>query len=175
KQKLHVFNLLSYDSIETKIATGLLLKQNLFEGVLNSSNLTDEVDFSEKGKSQFIKQLEEVIKEDDLTSGIENESILENQENGELLEMVEEFDLENRNTNEIEEQNVPTETFSGKATEKPKPDFIEMEAVMTKGMEFLTGIYKMSTGHDLGTKDKPKVLVNKETRSEEHTSELQSS
>ncbi len=51
KQKLYVFNLLSYDSIEMKIATGLLLKQNLFDGILNSENLTDEVDFSEKGKS----------------------------------------------------------------------------------------------------------------------------
>lgn len=61
-QKLHVFNLLSYDSIETKIAAGLFLKQNLFESVLNEDNLTDEVDFSEKGKSQFIKQLEEVIR-----------------------------------------------------------------------------------------------------------------
>ena len=44
KPKLHVFNLLSYESIEMKIATGLFLKQNLFEGVLNENSLTDEVD-----------------------------------------------------------------------------------------------------------------------------------
>ena len=34
---------------------------------------------------------------------------------------------------------------------------------MTKGMEFLTGIFKMSTGNDLSTDGKPKVKVNKET------------
>lgn len=34
---------------------------------------------------------------------------------------------------------------------------------MTKGMEFLTGIYKMSSGNDINESGKPKVNVNKET------------
>lgn len=34
---------------------------------------------------------------------------------------------------------------------------------MTKGMEFLTGIYKMSTGNEINETGKPKVKVNKKT------------
>lgn len=163
KQKLHVFNLLSYGSIEMKIATGLLLKQNLFEGVLNSGSLTDEVDFSEKGKSQFIKQLEEAISGNDFTTGTEDDQFLENQETEDLQEMVTEMDSENYTKNGSEKpatQIVPSATDEPK---KPAPNFTQMEEVMTKGMEFLTGIYKMSTGNDIGENGKPKVNVNKET------------
>jgi len=163
KQKLHVFNLLSYGSIEMKIATGLLLKQNLFEGVLNSGSLTDEVDFSEKGKSQFIKQLEEAISGNDFTTGTEDDQFLENQETEDLQEMVAEMDSENYTKNGSEKpatQIVPSATDEPK---KPAPNFTQMEEVMTKGMEFLTGIYKMSTGNDIGENGKPKVNVNKET------------
>ena len=47
--------------------------------MLNENSLTDEVDFSEKGKSQFIKQLEEIINQDTtihLETEIEEESVL---------------------------------------------------------------------------------------------------
>ena len=40
---------------------------------------------------------------------------------------------------------------------------IKKIAVMTKGMEFLTGLFQMSTGTSLGEDTKPKVNVNKET------------
>jgi SNF2 family DNA or RNA helicase len=163
KKKLQVFNLLSYESIEMKIATGLLLKQNLFEGVLNSGSLTDEVDFSEKGKSQFIKQLEEVLGEDDFAVGIEEDGILENQETEDLQEMVAEMDSETPSKNESENQSSQTAPSVNDGTKKPEPNLAQMEEVMTKGMEFLTGIYTMGTGNDIAVNSKPKVNINKET------------
>ncbi|MDD3721926.1 MAG: DEAD/DEAH box helicase [Lutibacter sp.] len=150
KQKLHVFNLLSHNSIEMKIATGLLLKQNLFDSVLNSNNMTDKVDFSEKGKSQFIKQLEEVINEDDFSTNDEEA------DNEEIIL-------------ELEEEEVLTETtenpqvISEKKQDNVYTVFEQMEEVMTKGMEFLTGMYAMSSGKKVENAAKPKVNVNKET------------
>ncbi|MGB1283592.1 MAG: DEAD/DEAH box helicase, partial [Polaribacter sp.] len=152
KQKLYVFNLLSYDSIEMKIATGLLLKQNLFEGVLNTGSTTDEVDFSEKGKSQFIKQLEEVIKEDAFDSVENEEEITLEEELQEQLSEISETTQTTETTEKIEEP-----------AQKQETNFEQMEEVMTKGMEFLTGIYAMSSGKSVENTTKPKVNVNKET------------
>ncbi len=153
KQTLQVFNLLSYDSIEMKIATGLLLKQNLFDGVLNIDNTIDEVDFSKKGKSQFIQQLEEVFSQEDFTaSDLEDKLVEEIEENQYKTELK---DLSNNGTKN--QQEVGTEI------KKPETNFEQMEEVMTKGMDFLSGIYKMSTGNDLTTNGKPKVHINKET------------
>lgn len=161
KQKLHVFNLISQNSIEVKIATGILLKQHLFEGVLNSDSSTDEVDFSEKGKSQFIKQLEEVMAGDD---GFEPQPDEEdfNTEDQELDELKELDDLEPVGSTPFSANGGNGETSEKRSTKpdtnpKKETDMAEMEEVMTKGMEFLTGIYKMSTN------GKPKVNVNKET------------
>jgi superfamily II DNA/RNA helicase len=171
KQKLHVFNLLSYNSIEMQIATGLLLKQNLFEGVLNATSMTDEVDFSEKGKSQFIKQLEEVMEAENL----EPEADGPEQGAEEFMEESiseapsEKIGAENK-VAEPDEMQDRTSTGAGKngsdQTEegtKQEVNTEQMEEVMTKGMEFLTGMYKMSTGKDIETTGKPKVQFNKET------------
>ena len=145
-----------------KIATGLFLKQNLFEGVLNEDSLTDEVDFSEKGKSQFIKQLEDVINQDTtmpVEVDIEEEPFIE-----EESELVLEENLEAQTELNFEKNDSSaSESLSPKEPQTKTPDFEEMEAVMTKGMEFLTGLFQMSTGKHLGNNSKPKVKVNKET------------
>jgi SNF2 family DNA or RNA helicase len=172
KQKLHVFNLLSYDSIEMKIATGLLLKQNLFDGVLSESSETDEVDFSEKGKSEFIRQLEEVmldtsfqevgevtVNEEEIEEALEEVLDESKVQDKEIKEVSERFD---KMTVETEKQEKQTEETSI-IKQKKIADLNQMEEVMTKGMEFLTGIYKMSTGNDISESGKPKVNVNKET------------
>ncbi len=172
KRKLHVFNLLSHNSIEMKIATGLLLKQNLFEGVLNSGSLTDEVDFSEKGKSQFIRQLEEVLGEDSFTEPANYEEFgMETQEEEELREMTMEAsqtelfktNLSPEKIGKPENQKPQTASTESSGNGKREADLEQMEVVMTKGMEFLTGIYKMSTGNDIAATGKPTVSVNKET------------
>ena len=161
KQKLHVFNLLSYNSIEMKIAAGLLLKQNLFEGVLNSGSLTDEVDFSEKGKSQFIKQLEEIIKEDSFSELTDDAQDMEIQEDENLQEIITE--IETGPNTDIIAGSPKKEPVAARGDQRSETNFEQMEEVMTKGMEFLTGIYKMSTGNNMNGAGKPKVRVNKET------------
>lgn len=164
KQKLYVFNLLSYNSIEIKIAAGLFLKQNLFESVLNSGSVTDEVDFSEKGKSQFIKQLEEIIKEDNnFENSIGYDFNVEDLEEENLGEMVSEIETVSNPTKSSEKIIEKEEPIIKQVNQQVEPNFEQMEAVMTKGMEFLTGIFKMSTGNDLNTQGEPKVKVNKET------------
>ncbi|MFV0539909.1 MAG: DEAD/DEAH box helicase [Aestuariibaculum sp.] len=161
KQKLHVFNLLSQNSIEMKIATGLLLKQNLFEGVLNDANLTDEVDFSKKGKSQFINQLEEVISENGSFTTpkivVDEDEILAEDEP--VLTIKDEFPAQNTSVSAPKEPlEKPESIVSESVTE-----FNQMEEVMTKGMEFLTGLFQMSTGQKLSDGSTPKVKVDKET------------
>jgi SNF2 family DNA or RNA helicase len=59
--KLTIYNLISRNSIEQQIAAGLLVKQSLFEGALSKGG-ANYVDFSAKGRSQFIQQLAELVK-----------------------------------------------------------------------------------------------------------------
>lgn len=160
KQKLHVFNLLSLESIEMKIATGLLLKQNLFEGVLNEGNLTDEVDFSEKGKSQFIKQLEEVINDNSNYDTISEDVLITSEET--VFEESISSDQEELTVVESV-SNLGKEEKSTQQTIVSKQKIEKMEEVMTKGMEFLTGLYQMSTGEKTTNTSTPKVKVDKET------------
>lgn len=62
-KNLTVINLITKNSIEMKIASGLAVKQNLFDSVLSPGNIEDMVDFSEKGRAQFLQQLEEAMAE----------------------------------------------------------------------------------------------------------------
>ncbi len=59
--KLTVINLVSFDSIEERILNGIELKESLFEAVLNESNDNDTVDFSRKGRSTMIQQIEKMV------------------------------------------------------------------------------------------------------------------
>lgn len=59
--QLTIFNFITYNSIEQHIAAGLLVKQSLFNSVLGANVRNNFVDFSSKGRSQFIEQLEEFI------------------------------------------------------------------------------------------------------------------
>ncbi|MGA1870528.1 MAG: SNF2-related protein [bacterium] len=60
-KNLTIINLITKNSIEMKIASGLLLKQNLFEGVLSPNSNTEMVDFSKEGRAQFLNQLQEAM------------------------------------------------------------------------------------------------------------------
>lgn len=51
---LTIINFITCNSIEMQIASGLLVKQSLFDGVLGDDAATNFVDFSSKGRSQFI-------------------------------------------------------------------------------------------------------------------------
>ncbi len=149
-QNLTVINFITKNSIEMKIATGLLAKQELFDSVLNSDSNLKTVDFSDKGRAQFLQELElsmqeftqesctEILTE---TDGLEQELLDVNKENNQEKTISETQKQEN---------------------EKRIKKLEEMENVMNKGMEFLAGMFKMATGNELKT-DNNKIEINKET------------
>ncbi len=162
--KLTIYNLITRNSIEQQIAAGLLVKQSLFEGVLDSNNKTNYVDFSTKGRSQFIEQLEAFI------SQTENGTVEDlNEKTDEIVEkLIEEPELFNPEDFEekIEEQVAEN---AEKQVEESKTSSVEVESktaeleqVMNSGMQFLAGLFKMSTGKELGLESQ-QIKVNKET------------
>ncbi len=156
--KLTIYNLITRNSIEQQIAAGLLVKQNLFEGVLNSSSSTDFVDFSKKGRSQFIDQLEEFI---DATETEEAAEQAEQhiQEVDDLKQPEEEQQLP---IDFSEDEKIEEATHETPADDKPMDKTEELAQVMNSGMQFLSGLFKMSTGKDMGM-DSQKIEINKET------------
>ncbi|HFE64954.1 MAG TPA: helicase, partial [Caldithrix sp.] len=59
--KITAINLVARRSIEERIAAGIVLKESLFDAVLNEGDLTDEVDFSARGRSTFIEQIQKLV------------------------------------------------------------------------------------------------------------------
>ncbi len=166
-EKLTVLNLITRGSIEMKIASGLVLKQNLFEGVLDPENEQDVVDFSSKGRSQFLQQLEDII-----------DAINKPQEEYEFVQ--EELDIPAGRASEAdnipdvaeeEEKDTPqpqAQTAGGNngtssnSNGHTNPKLAEMEQVMQQGMGFLAGLYKMSTGQDMGA-DSQSINIDPKT------------
>ncbi|MBS1572573.1 MAG: DEAD/DEAH box helicase [Bacteroidetes bacterium] len=143
---LTVINLITQDSIELKIASGIAVKQDLFDNVLNEKNTEDFVDFSEKGRAQFLQQLQDAIAGFDQSYNDENP--IENKVEENVL-IFEEEEKEEQKAEKI-------------ATKERIKKIEEMETVMNKGMEFLSGLFKMSTGNELTSKDN-KIEIDHET------------
>jgi len=159
---LTVINLVTKRSIETKIASGLTLKQSLFDGVLNAENGIDVVDFSASGKAQFLRDLEDLMEdfirpdahaELDLNSGQENYELIEDT----IVDLVSEESVPVETTSQPQ-----PETSSLSSLPEQQEKIQDIENVMNKGMEFLAGMFKMATGKDLGLEDK-KMEIDKET------------
>ncbi len=160
--KLTIFNFITRDSIEQQIASGLLVKQSLFDGVLGKEFARDMVDFSNKGRSQFIQQLEEFISQTELTekpaeTELPEEIPAAEQVAGEVG-LQGELDLSGDTGTEV---SLPDEKVNPSTT----PTHIaaeEMEQVMNHGMQFLAGMFKISTGKDMGLANQS-ISINKET------------
>jgi superfamily II DNA/RNA helicase len=157
---LTIFNLITRQSIEQHIAAGLLVKQNLFEGVLGDSGDTNFVDFSSKGRSQFIQQLEEFVLQEEKTDEVKLETEVE-----ELVEEVPEHSPKGEiDLSDDNEEAGPSQPENVEQEQQPRhtPTPEQMEEVMNSGMQFLSGLFKMSTGKDMGSENQ-KIEVNKET------------
>jgi superfamily II DNA/RNA helicase len=122
--KLLIYNLISRNSIEQQIAAGLLVKQSLFEGVLSEGSAVNYVDFSTKGRSQFIQQLEALINQ--------------------------------------QEQPAETPAPTPLAAAGSEKQAEQLEQVLSNGMSFLSGLFKMATGTDFNFKDQ-KIEIDKQT------------
>ncbi|MFQ5639471.1 MAG: DEAD/DEAH box helicase [bacterium] len=174
---LTVINFITKASIEERIASGLILKQNLFDGVLDSESQTDFVDFSEKGRSQFLKQLEGVVA--DIEDGgrperdvFEDEAI-RTEEMEEVKDTVDSViaEPEDEKTDqrvEEEPEKAAKPVMKPEAEPEREPQHMnrqqleEMEQVMQQGLGFLSGLYKMTTGKDLSSQEQ-KIEIDKET------------
>jgi len=160
--KLTIYNLITMDSIEQQIAAGLLVKQNLFEGVLDSSSNTNYVDFSSKGRSQFIDQLEAFInRTNEEPDALDFQSV--------DFQSEEDFDDDLVLTDSRDDSigMLRDDAKAGLKEQKTIPeinesDTAQMEQVMTSGMQFLAGLFKMSTGKELGLENR-QIKINKET------------
>ncbi|MBN1768684.1 MAG: DEAD/DEAH box helicase [Prolixibacteraceae bacterium] len=157
---LTIFNLITRQSIEQHIAAGLLVKQNLFDGVLGDGGNTNFVDFSSKGRSQFIQQLEAFVLQEEKPEEFSIETKVD-----EFVEEVpgrspkDEIDLSDENEEVGTSQN---ESLQKEQQTRHSPTPEQVEEVMNSGMQFLSGLFKMSTGNDMGFEDQ-KIEVNKET------------
>jgi SNF2 family DNA or RNA helicase len=172
--KLTVFNLIAVNSIEQQIAIGLLVKQNLFDGVLTDESIK-YVDFSSKGRSQFIRQIEAFISEqnyDEIDNPEQDDEqiqtiVLPDYPDLEEFEMQEDLNTVSQNLNtdsqDISQSN-PTKHPATETMTNPEPEkqTAELEQVMNNGMQFLAGLFKMSTGKDLGIENQ-KIEIDKET------------
>ena len=194
--KLTIFNLITRNSIEQQIAAGLLVKQNLFEGVLDGGSNTDYVDFSSKGRSQFITQLESFVNrlEDerdyelveaqgavadadvdavaeldaDMVAGADD-TIIDTHENILARDDGLTDDLESASVGDAAAADAAVTATDAAAQGKRHPapadgeiKAVELEHVMNSGMQFLAGLFKMSTGKDLGLESQ-RIDINKET------------
>jgi len=143
-KELTVVSLITTDSIEMKIAAGLMAKQELFDNVLNNDSSTDVVDFSDKGRAQFLQELELSMKdfaEDDVSV----------------------TDVEEVQTSLFEEESSQTAASDKKEKNEERIQKLEeLETVMNKGMEFLSGMFRMSTGKEMSS-DNSRIEVDKET------------
>lgn len=131
---LTVINLIMRSSIEMKVMSGLGVKQDLFDSVLNSDRFTDEVDFSEKGRAQFLQLLEESM--------------------GEFS--TEGFNAVTEAPPEDREAVLPGDS------DEADLRLADLEAVMNKGMEFLSGLFKLTTGKELNPEGN-RVAIDQET------------
>ena len=160
-KKLTIFNFITKDSIEQQIASGLLVKQSLFDGVLGEEAARDMVDFSTKGRSQFIEQLEEFISGTEKAKKTKEELSVEVGAEEDIPEEVSqqgELDFSG-------EEGLEASPQEEDPAARPKTSRIatrEMEQVMNNGMQFLAGMFKMSTGKELGMENQ-KISIDEET------------
>ena len=162
-----------------------MLKQNLFEGGLDSDSTTDEVDFSSKGRGQFLPELENTISEfeepliDEMVEEEKEITLQAEQVSDEIQEpdqqVLEEIakpqprkSSRSKSTNSTQssspssEGNNAGEAATSAALTERAERMEQMETVMNQGLQFLSGLYKMSTGKDMAAGEQ-KVEIDKET------------
>jgi len=151
-QKLTAVNMVALNSIEHNIANGIVLKETLFNAVLNNNNLTEEVDFASKGRSTFIEQVEKMIRPAETPFESHEEPVEKIFSDGEDSEQLIEEATEEKFDRDVADVTHKQTT--------PEPQ--EIEATLNQGMQFLNGIFKMATGKAL-VADGKGITVDHET------------
>lgn len=163
--KLTAINMVAQNSIEHNIANGIVVKEALFNAVLNNANLTEEVDFAAKGRSTFIDQVQKMIQP--VASKVDEQEEIIEEIKDEIINAMDELPelLEEQTQLEEMAETIKTKISSSKEIDDKKqtaPEPQEIEATLNQGMQFLNGIFKMATGKELVTDGKG-ITVNRET------------
>jgi len=170
--KLTAINIVALNSIEYNIANGIIVKEALFNAVLNNANLTEEVDFSSKGRSTFIEQVQKMIRLDESSSRSVEE--LETKAPEEIVNAFDESYIRSSSdlplpedpaelieeSLHLEEEAANRGTKTAVKQQIPEPQ--EIEATLNQGMQFLNGLFKMVAGKELITEGKG-ITINRET------------
>jgi superfamily II DNA/RNA helicase len=170
--KLTAINMVALNSIENNIANGIVVKEALFNAVLNNANLTEEVDFASKGRSTFIEQVQKMIQPAEASFISIEESTAETTE--EIVNAFGESSVRSpsdipstEDPGELIEESVHLEEKAAGseakiASKQQVPEPQEIETTLNQGMQFLNGIFKMATGKELITDGKG-ITINRET------------
>ncbi|HHN47673.1 MAG TPA: DEAD/DEAH box helicase, partial [Bacteroidales bacterium] len=136
--KLTIYNLITQNSIEQQIASGLLVKQSLFDGVLNQAEQREKAAQAEEADAPALQPT---------LSFAEEQS------------PVDELNLA---SDDAETHKDPPVETTEKAIPTPAAQTEDLEKVMNNGLMFLAGLMKMTTGKDIGMESQ-KIEINKET------------
>jgi SNF2 family DNA or RNA helicase len=176
---LTVISFITQNSIETRIASGLLLKQDLFDSVLSPDSALDEVDFSSKNRSQFLKDLEnaiqgftEITDENDFSGDspdIQHDTSMNEMDDNDETILTEQADDEietNEQPDVIESENDVKAEVNTQPPDESTPSAPaqteQLESVLNQGVNFLSGLMQMATGKSMELSDKA-IEVNRET------------
>ncbi len=168
---INVVNFIARRSIEEKVFAGLNLKQELFNGVFDGT--TDQVEFTQEKKNQFINNLREMLN-DELIMPVKErgmqEDIPESTPHFLNPKALAEREIDISLEEEVEEasdekSNVLIESGkSEEAMETQERSHEKMEEVLERGIQFLSGLMEMSTGKPLvSEKEEKAVSIDKET------------
>jgi superfamily II DNA/RNA helicase len=167
---LTVINLVAVDSIEERIAGGIELKESLFDAVLNEGDMTDEVDFTKKGRATMIDQIQKIVSPL-LAEQIEAETGEEREEETgsagvEAAEPEQPAPPADREIQpslfdeEADEDSGVQEPAAETRPPAPGPELLEN--TLNQGLQFLNGIFNMATGKQLLMEEQA-IKVNRET------------
>ncbi len=177
---VNVVNLITKNSIEEKILTGIQLKTDLFKGVFEGG--TDVVEFSHEKRTEMLNRLREMMGEEPALPPREarpsedvpedtphylNPKVLKEAE--EAVDFTAEEPMEQPEDNEslssagvagaeAERSDGSAGMLTGQSPEK-------VEAVLNSGMQFLGGLMEMATGQKVAatSDDKKMIKIDRET------------
>ena len=147
---VNVVNLITKNSIEEKILTGIQLKTDLFKGVFEGG--TDVVEFSHEKRTEMLNRLREMMGEEPVLPPREarpSEDVPEDNESLSSAGVAGE---------EAARSNGSAGMLTGQSPEK-------VEAVLNSGMQFLGGLMEMATGQKMAvtSDDKKMIKIDRET------------
>jgi SNF2 family DNA or RNA helicase len=148
---LTVITLITRNSIEERIADGLLLKQDLFEGVLSPGSTLDAVDFANRGRPQFLQQLEAVIDQFAATEAEFTEEPVA--EAAMAMTMAMPDPLGEPAEIAVAAQPQTPADGAGRAAAPRAASAQQLTEVMNQGMAFLSGLMQMATGQGLQSEE----------------------